>query len=121
MTERFQIAERQVVDVTILDLTGRLVLEEGVLPFRESVDQLVRQGHLKFVVNLQDVTYIDSAGVGMMVAKYLSVRRTGGDVKLLNLTRRTHRVMTITKLLKVFDVFDDEADAVRSFSAAAPA
>ena len=116
-----QISMRQVGDIVVLDMTGRLVLEEGVLPFRQQIEDLVKQGRLKFLLNLQNVTYIDSAGVGMMVAKYLSVRRKGGDIKLLHLTRRTQRVMSITKLMKVFDVFDEEADALRSFSAAAPA
>ncbi len=121
MPTELQISTRTVGDITIFDMTGRLVLEEGVLPFRQKIEELVKQGHLKFLLNLKDVTYIDSAGVGMMVAKYLSVRRKGGDVKLLHLTRRTQRVMSITKLMKVFDVFDEEADALRSFSATAPA
>ena len=69
-----QISMRQVGDIVVLDMTGRLVLEEGVLPFRQQIEDLVKQGRLKFLLNLQNVTYIDSAGVGMMVAKYLSVR-----------------------------------------------
>jgi anti-sigma B factor antagonist len=119
MSQRLQITERQVGDVTVLDLQGRFVLEEGVGPFRAQVESLVQKKRLKIVLNLKEVTYIDSAGIGTMVGKYLSVRRQGGDVKLLHLTTRSHRVMTITKLLTVFEAFDSEEDAVRSFGASA--
>ncbi len=110
-----RIVERRSGDVTILDLAGRLVLDQGDATFRDSVANLVARGQTHLLVNLQDVSYIDSAGVGMLVAKMLSVRRAGGDMKLLNLTARSTRVMTITKLLTVFEAFDDEQEAVRSF------
>jgi anti-sigma B factor antagonist len=110
-----EIAERQIGDVTVLDLRGRMVLEEGEIPFRRWINDLLSRGRVQIVLNLHDVTYIDSAGIGVMVAKYLSVRLRGGDIKLLHLTSRSHRVMTITKLLTVFDVYDEEEAAVRSF------
>lgn len=114
MKRTLQIAERNVDDVTVLDLQGRLVLDETE-HFRRRVDDLVQQDRLKVLLNLKDVTYIDSAGVGMMVGKYLSLRRKGGDVKLLHLSPRSHRVMTITKLLTVFEAFDSEDQAIASF------
>lgn len=113
-----RIAERIVGDVTILDMTGRLVLDQGDAAFRDHITDLLARGQRQIVLNLQNVSYIDSAGVGVMVAKMLSVRRAGGDMKLLHLTARSNRVMTITKLLTVFEAFNDEQEAVRSFKAA---
>ena len=112
-----RVAERVVDGVTILDLTGRLVLDEGDAIFRERVADLLARGRNHQIVNLQNVTYIDSAGVGVLVAKLLSVRRAGGDMKLLHLTPRSNRVMTITRLLTVFEAFNDEQEAVKSFKA----
>jgi anti-sigma B factor antagonist len=113
-----RIAERIVEDVTILDMTGRLVLDQGDAAFRDHITGLLPRGQRQILLNLQNVSYIDSAGVGVMVAKLLSVRRAGGDMKLLHLTARSNRVMTITKLLTVFEAFQDEQEAVRSFKAA---
>ena len=113
-----RIAERVVEGITVLDLAGRLVLDEGDATFREHITDLLERGRTLIVLNLKDVSYIDSAGVGVMVAKYLTVRRAGGDMKLLHLTPRSNRVMTITKLLTVFEAFDDEQEAIRSFKAA---
>ena len=113
-----RIAERNVGGVTILDMNGRLVLDQGDAALRDRVVDLLRRGQKQILINLQEVTYIDSAGVGMMVAKMLSVRRAGGDMKLLHLTARSNRVMTITRLLTVFEAFDDEEEAIRSFKAA---
>jgi anti-sigma B factor antagonist len=113
-----RIVERVVDGITILDMAGRLVLDEGDATFREHITRLLDRGRMQIVLNLKDVSYIDSAGVGVMVAKYLTVRRAGGDMKLLHLTPRSNRVMTITKLLTVFEAFDDEQEAVRSFKAA---
>jgi len=113
-----RIAERATDGITILDLSGRLVLDEGDETFRERMAELLASGRKHFIINLRDVNYIDSAGVGVLVAKMLSVRRAGGDMKLLHLTARSNRVMTITKLLTVFEAFDDEQDAIRSFNAA---
>jgi anti-sigma B factor antagonist len=106
----------QVGDVTILQLSGRLELEEGDLDFRDHVDRLVAGGRLQILLDLKAVTRIDSAGIGMLVSKYLSTQKRGGTIKLLHLTRRSDHLMDITRLATVFEIFDDEADAVRSFN-----
>jgi anti-sigma B factor antagonist len=106
--------------VTVLHLSGRLVLEDGDAVFRDGVNALVAENRIHLVVDLADVTSIDSAGIGVLVGRFLSVRRRGGDMKLANLTSRSHRVMTITQLLDVFDCFDSVDDAVGSFSIAHP-
>jgi anti-sigma B factor antagonist len=116
MKRTLQIADRVVSGVTILDLQGRLVLDETEF-FRRRIEELIRENRLQVILNLKGVTYIDSAGIGMMVGKYLSVRRLGGDVKLMHLSARSHRVMTITKLLTVFDAFDSEEQAIAAFAA----
>ena len=105
-------------DVTVLDLSGRLVLHDGDAVFRGIVNDLIARERLKIVVNLANVTSIDSAGIGVLVGRYLGVRRRGGDMKLANLTARSHRVMTITQLLNVFDCYDSIDDAIRAFGAA---
>ena len=115
--QTLRIVERVVDGVIILDMTGRLVLDQGDAVFRDRIGDLLTRGEKQIVVNLENVSYIDSAGVGVMVAKYLTVRRAGGEMKLLHLTPRSTRVMTITKLLTVFEAFDDEEEAVRSFKA----
>lgn len=117
-TPTLRIVERVVDRVNILDMTGRLVLDEGDATFREHVTDLLARGQTQIVLNLKDVSYIDSAGVGVMVAKLLTVRRAGGDIKLLHLTPRSNRVMTITRLLTVFEAFEGEQEAIRSFKAA---
>ena len=114
MKRTLQILDRSVEGVTVLDMNGRLVLDETDY-FRRRIEDLIREKRLKIVLNLKDITYIDSAGIGMMVGKYLSVRRQGGDVKLLHLSPRSTRVMTITKLMTVFEAFESEEQAVRSF------
>jgi anti-sigma B factor antagonist len=108
--------ERWVGDVTVLDLKGRLVLDEGDVVLRARINGLMEQPRLKIVINMQDVTYLDSCGVGALVEKYVSLRRQGGDVKLLHLTPRTHRILEITGLLHVFEAYDTEMDAVSSFA-----
>jgi anti-anti-sigma factor len=105
-------------EVTVLDLDGRLVLDDGDTVFRETINGLMDRNRLKMVVNLADVSYIDSAGIGVLVGRYLGVRRRGGDMKLANLTARSHRVMTITQLLNVFDCYDSSEEAVRAFGIA---
>lgn len=116
MTRRIKIAERRVGDVTILDLHGRLVLDEGDTSCAEHIDLLVRQDRTRIVLNLQEVTYIDSAGVGALVAKYITLRKRGGDLKLLRLSERVRRVIGIAHLLAVFETFESEELAVRSFA-----
>lgn len=117
VTPILRIAEREVDGIVILDMAGRLVLDQGDAAFRDWIADLVTRGRTQIILNLRDVSYIDSAGVGVMVAKLLSVRRAGGDIKLLHLTPRSNRVMTITKLLTVFEAYTDEQEAIRSFKA----
>ena len=114
-----QIAERAVGDVVILDVKGRITLGEGDELLKDKVNSLVNQGHKKIVLNLADVPYIDSAGLGEVVRTYTTVSRQGGSLKLLNLTKRITDLLSITKLLTVFETFDAETEAVRSFSASA--
>ena len=113
-----QIEERSVGDVVVLDLKGKITLGEGDELLKDKVNSLVNQGHKKIVLNLAGVPYIDSAGLGEVVRTYTTVSRQGGSLKLLNLTKRISDLLSITKLLTVFDTFDSEADAVRSFSSA---
>ena len=109
------LSERRAGDVTILDLNGRLVLEDGDAALRERINALVAEGRTKIVLNLRNLTYIDSCGIGVLISKFLSVRRRGGDVKLLNLTPRSHHVLQITRLREVFQIFTSEDEALRSF------
>jgi anti-anti-sigma factor len=110
-----QVIERRIGDVTILQLIGRLELETGDLILRDTINRLVEDGQVKLVLDMKEVTRLDSAGIGMLVSKYLTVRRAGGTIKLLHPTERTDHLMDITKLTTVFQVFDDEASAVKSF------
>jgi anti-anti-sigma factor len=113
------IAERRVGGVTILDLRGRLVLAEGELTFRQKIDELIGQGNRAFLINFDNVTYIDSAGVGVVVWKYVTLKRQGGSLKLLHLHPRTYKVFSVTKLLTVLEHFDSEPAALKSFESAA--
>ena len=119
MTNRMRIVEERVGDVTILRLTGRLELEEGDIALRDHVDALVDQGRVKLVLDMKGVTRLDSAGIGMIVSKFITVRKRGGTIRLLYLTERSDHLMDITKLSTVFEIFDDEAAAIRSFGATA--
>jgi len=114
-----QIEERPVGEVVVLDLKGRVTLGEGDELLKDKVNSLLNQGQKKIVLNLADVPYIDSAGLGEIVRTYTTVSRQGGNMKLLNLTKRIADLLSITKLLTVFETFDSEHDAVRSFSASA--
>jgi anti-sigma B factor antagonist len=114
-----QIEERAVGDVIVLDLKGKITLGEGDELLKDKVNSLVNQGHKKIVLNLAEVPYIDSAGLGEVVRTYTTVSRQGGSLKLLNLTKRITDLLSITKLLTVFETFDSENEAVRSFSASA--
>jgi anti-sigma B factor antagonist len=100
-----------------LVLAGRLVLEEGDIPLRERIDALIVEGRIELVLNLHDVTYMDSCGIGALVEKYGSLRRRGGDLKLLCPTERCRRVLAITHLLSIFESYESEDAAVRSFLA----
>jgi len=106
---------RQVNGVTIVDLSGRITLGEGSVLLRDMVRDLVTKGQRKILLNLGDVTYIDSSGIGELVSAFTTVRNQGGDLKLLNLTKKVHDLLQITKLYTVFDVKDDEATAVAAF------
>jgi anti-sigma B factor antagonist len=118
MAGALEITERRVGPVTIIDLNGELVVDEGEREFRAAIDLLVAAGQLNILVDLSKVTYIDSGGVGALVAKYLHVSKRGGQLKLMHLSRRANRVLRTAKLVSVFEVFRDEAEAVRSFTLA---
>ena len=107
--------ERQAGDVTILDLTGEVRIGDSSVALRESVRNLADQGKKKLLLNLAGVKYIDSSGIGELIANYTTVSRQGGQLKLLNLTDRVQNLLVITKLLTVFDSYDNEADALKSF------
>lgn len=114
-----QIEQRVVGDVVVLDLKGRVTLGEGDELLKDKVNSLLNQGQKKIVLNLAEVPYIDSAGLGEIVRTYTTVSRQGGSLKLLNLTKRITDLLSITKLLTVFETFESENDAVRSFSQSA--
>ena len=114
-----QIDERAAGDVTVLDLKGRMTMGEGDELLKDKVNSLILQGRKKLVLNLADVPYVDSSGLGEIVRTYTTVTKQGGSLKLANLTTRITDLLSITKLLTVFDTYDSEADAVRSFSAGA--
>jgi anti-sigma B factor antagonist len=109
------IITRQNGDVCILDVSGKITLGDGSVVIREAVKKLVADGTKKIVLNLGDVTYIDSSGIGELVSAFTSVSNIGGNLKLLNLTKRVQDLLQITKLYTVFEVFNDEASAVASF------
>ena len=110
-----RITERQVRGVTILDLEGRLVLEDGVQAFVDRMNALSRHGPARIVLNFEQVTYLDSAGVGAIAWKFVTVRKRDGDVKLLNLRRKSHNVLMTARLLTVMEAFDSEESAIDSF------
>jgi anti-sigma B factor antagonist len=108
-------SSRQIDGVTILDCSGRITLGEGSVVLRDLVRDLLSKGQKKILLNLGDVNYIDSSGIGEMVSAYTTVKNQGGELKLLNLTKKVHDLLQITKLYTVFDVKEDEASAVKSF------
>src|SRR5437879_1339586 len=107
---------RQVNGVTVVDLSGRITLGEGSVVLRDTVRELLSKGNKKILLNLGEVNYIDSSGIGELVSAFTTVRNQGGDLKLLNLTKKVHDLLQITKLYTVFDVKDDEAKSLKSFS-----
>ena len=121
MSPRITISERRIGDVTILDLRGRLVFDEGDVSYAERIDRLIREERIQIVVNLRDVSYIDSAGVGALVSKYVTLRKRGGNLKLLCPSERVHHVIAIAQLLDVFESFESEDLALRSFAPVHPA
>jgi len=107
---------RQVGDVSVVDVEGRITLGEGSSALRDTIRQLVANGQKKILLNLGDVSYIDSSGIGELVSGFTTVTNSGGQLKLLNLTKRVKDLLQITKLYTVFDIAESEASAVRSFT-----
>jgi anti-sigma B factor antagonist len=111
-----QIEERIVNDVTVLDLKGKITLGEGDEALKDKINSLIHQNRKKILLNLEDVPYIDSAGLGEIVRTYTTVSRQGGQLKLVNLTKRITDLLSITKLLTVFETFESEPDALKSYT-----
>jgi anti-sigma B factor antagonist len=109
------IASREVDGVTVLDLNGRITLGEGSVQLREAIRDLISKGSKTILLNMGDVNYIDSSGLGELVSAYTTAKNQGAAVKLLNLTKKVKDVLQLTKLYTVFDVFEDEASAISSF------
>jgi anti-sigma B factor antagonist len=107
---------RQIDGITVLDLSGRITLGEGSVVLRDTIREILAKGEKKILLNLGDVTYIDSSGIGELVSAFTAVRKEGGELKLLNLTKKVHDLLQITKLYTVFDVKDDEAAAISSYT-----
>lgn len=109
------ISERQAGDVTILDLSGKVTIGEGSVALRNAIRRLLGEGKSKILLNLAGVGYIDSSGIGELVSSFTAVNKEGGTLKLLNLTQKIQDLLAITKLLTVFDVYEDESEALASF------
>ena len=115
-----RIEERPVGSVTVLDIAGRLTMDEAAQHLKDKINSLISQQRTHIVLNLKNVPYIDSGGLGQLVASYGSVMRTGGALKLLNVNSRNHDLLSITRLVTLFESFDAEAEAVQSFQTIAP-
>jgi anti-sigma B factor antagonist len=111
-----KIDERSVGDVRVLDIAGQIKFTQGDEMLKDKIHSVVHQGHTKLLVNLAGVDYVDSAGLGELVGAYTTVRRAGGTMKLLNVTKKMRDLLSITKLLTVFETFDNEQDALKSFN-----
>jgi anti-sigma B factor antagonist len=111
-----QIVERSAGSVKVLDLSGQITFTQGDLQFKDKINSLVHQGHKNILVNMANVTHVDSAGLGELVGAFTTVTKAGGSMKLVNLTKKLHDLLTITKLLTVFDTFDSEQDALKAFA-----
>jgi anti-sigma B factor antagonist len=111
-----KVQTRQVDGVTVLDLSGRITLGEGSVTLRDAIRDVMAKGSKSILLNLGDVNYIDSSGIGELVSAFTSVRNSGGELKLLNLTKKVKDLLQITKLYTVFDIKDDEASAIAAFS-----
>ncbi|MFZ0704117.1 MAG: STAS domain-containing protein [Candidatus Korobacteraceae bacterium] len=107
---------RQIGDVTVVDLSGQIKLGEGSSVLRDTVKDLLSKGHKKILLNAAEITYIDSSGIGELISAFTSLRNQGGELKLLHLTKKFHDILQITKLYTVFDVRDDEAEAIAAFA-----
>ena len=109
------INERQAGDVTVLDLSGKITIGEGSVSLRTAIRRLIEEGKKKILLNLARVGYIDSSGIGELVSSFTTINREGGQLKLLNLTQKIQDLLAITKLLTVFDVYEDESSALNSY------
>ena len=109
------ISERQAGDIAVLDMSGRITIGEGSVALRTAVRRLLEEGKKKILLNLAGVGYIDSSGIGELVSSYTTIEKDGGQLKLLNLTQKLQDLLTITKLLTVFDVYENESDALAGF------
>jgi len=109
------ISERQVGEVTILDMDGKITIGEGSVALRTAIRRLLEEGKKKILLNLAKVGYIDSSGIGELVSSYTAINKENGELKLLNLTQKLQDLLTITKLLTVFDVYESEEEALASF------
>ncbi|MBI4470791.1 MAG: STAS domain-containing protein [Acidobacteria bacterium] len=112
----FTISQRQTSGISILDLQGKITLGDGSAQFREAIRRLIEEGRMKLLLNFAEVSYVDSSGIGELVSAYTTVTSKGGQLRLVNLPRRIHDLLRITKLLTVLETFDDESRAVQSFS-----
>jgi anti-sigma B factor antagonist len=115
-----KVEERVIGPVTVLDIVGRLTIDEAAQHLKDKINSLIAQGRTKVVLNLKNVPYIDSGGLGQLVASYGSVMKAGGALKLLNVNTRNHDLLSITRLVTLFESFDSEAQAVQSFETVAP-
>ena len=107
--------ERQAGDVTVLDMDGKITIGEGSVALRSAIRRLLEEGKKQVLLNLAGVSYIDSSGIGELVSSYTAINKDGGQLKLLNLTQKTLELLTITKLLTVFDVYENEPEAMNGF------
>ena len=110
------ISERQAGDVTILDMSGKVTIGEGSVALRNTIRKLLGEGKKNILMNLGQVGYVDSSGIGELVSSFTAVNKESGSLKLLNLTQKIQDLLAITKLLTVFDVFEDEGEALASFN-----
>ncbi|HEU4934194.1 MAG TPA: STAS domain-containing protein, partial [Pyrinomonadaceae bacterium] len=109
------INERQAGDVTVLDMSGKITIGEGSVALRTAIRRLLEEGKKRILLNLAGVSYVDSSGIGELVSSYTAINKEGGQLKLLNLTQKIQDLLTITKLLTVFDTYESEAEALNSF------
>ena len=110
------INERQAGDVTVLDMSGKITIGEGSVSLRSAIRRLLEEGKKRILLNLAGVSYVDSSGIGELVSSYTAINKEGGQLKLLNLTQKLQDLLTITKLLTVFDVYEHEPDALNSYN-----
>ena len=119
MTTLMHIDEQRIADVTVLRLSGRLELYDGDVVLRDWIDRLIDEGRVNVVLDMKNVSRLDSAGIGLLVAKFLSVKRRGGAIKLVHVTARSRRLLHMTRLDSIFEIFDHEDQALHSFGVAA--